>query len=251
MEESTHMSTAHKATLSLAANYRGLSAALAVNPGNLSGKDKDFELNLNAFANRYGIDVVYQAAKSLTGKSVFNGESFHLDKGMIDMKMLNVNGYYAFNYRRFSYPAAFNQSYIQKHSAGSWLVGFSFMGGRMKTTASKPENTPLLRTYVGHFGVGGGYAYNLVLYQKWLLHLSFLPSIVVANRNNVEIDGDKRYMKTSFPDMIFVERAAVVRDFGSCFVGCTFSMSNSLLYNNLIDIDYRKWRLRLCMGFRI
>ena len=49
----------------------------------------------------------------------------------------NLNSYYAFNYRKFSFPAAFSQSYIQKRSAGSWMVGASFDGS--KTVVSTDE----------------------------------------------------------------------------------------------------------------
>lgn len=46
------------------------------------------------------------------------------------MQVLNLTGYYTFNHRRFSYPAAFTQSYIQRRSAGSWLAGISYQSSR-------------------------------------------------------------------------------------------------------------------------
>lgn len=252
MEGGSDVSTDHKATLSVGASYRGLSIGLALNPAKLAGRSKDYELNLNAYSNRYGLDVVYQASQTLSGTVTINDEEFFMPKGVMDMKMLTVNGYYAFNGRRFSYPAAFTQSYVQRRSAGSWLVGFSFLGGSMTAGEKRSERMPDYRIYVGHLGLGGGYGYNLVLGRHWLLHLSALPTLVVSNRNNIKVDGDRRHMATKFPDLILAERAAIVRNFGTkYFAGGTLVMTNSLLGDKDIDINYRKWRTRLFLGYRL
>lgn len=248
----SRLGTDHKATISIGANYRGITAGLALNPASLSGRNKDYELNLNAYTNRYGIDVIYQASKTLSGNMTFNGSDLFLEKGMADMQVLNINGYWAFSGRRFSYPAAFTQSYVQKHSAGSWLVGFSYMGGRLKTTDKKFEGAPDFRVFVGHFALGGGYGYNLMLHKRLLLHLSVLPNLVVLNLNNIRIDGEKSPMRTRFPDFIFTERAAIVYYFSpKYFTGATFVTSSSLLSDRRIDINYRKWRLRVFLGLRL
>ena len=248
----SRLGTDHKATISIGANYRGITAGLAFNPASMSGRNKDYELNLNAYTNRYGIDVIYQASKTLSGNMTFNGTDLFLEKGMADMQVLNINGYWAFSGRRFSYPAAFTQSYVQKRSAGSWLVGFSYMGGRLKTTDKKFEGAPDFRVFVGHFALGGGYGYNLMLHKRLLLHLSVLPNLVVLNLNNIRIDGEKSPMRTRFPDFIFTERAAIVYYFSpKYFTGATFVTSSSLLSDRRIDINYRKWRLRVFLGLRL
>ena len=41
------LSTSHKTTFSLAATYRGIGAAIAINPAKWSGVYKDYEFNLN------------------------------------------------------------------------------------------------------------------------------------------------------------------------------------------------------------
>ena len=248
----SNFSTDHKATISIGANYRGITAGLAFNPASMKGKNNDYELNMNAYTNRYGIDVIYQQSKTLSGSSESNGVVYPIEKGMVGLRMLNVNGYYAFNGRRFSYPAAFSQSYIQKRSAGSWLVGFSYMGGRIKTTEEKPVDSPDIRVFVGHLAVGGGYGYNLVVGKHLLFHLSTLPTLVIANRNNIRIDGERRDMDTKFPDFILTERAAIIYNFNSrYFLGTTFVLSHSLLGDKNVDINYRKWRQRTFFGFRL
>ena len=251
-EGGSDVSTDNKATLSIGASYRGISAGLALNPGKLFGHYRDYELNVNAYGNRYGVDVAYQSSTTLSGNVTINGEDFFMPKGVMNMKMLTVNGYYAFSGRRFSYPAAFTQSYIQRRSAGSWLVGFSFLGGSLTAGEKKSERMPDYRIYVGHLGIGGGYGYNLVVGRGWLLHLSALPTLVISNRNNIKVDGQRRDMDTRFPDLILAERAAVVRNFGEkYFAGGTLVMTNSLLGDDDIDINYRKWRARLFVGVRL
>ncbi len=251
-EGSARLHTAHKATISLGASYRGISAGLTLNPGSLSGRNKDMEINVNAYSNRYGIDIVYQDSKTLSGASLFSGKDVFLERGMADFKTLIVDGYYAFNGRRFSYPAAFSQSYIQKRSAGSWLVGFSYLGGRIRTTSSKPADAPDMRIYAGHFAIGGGYGYNLVVRKRLLLHLSTLPTLVVTNRNNIEVNGVRQDMNTQFPDIIFTGRASVVYHFNKkYFAGTTLVITDSFLGDNRIDINYRKWRTRAFFGIRL
>lgn len=248
----TNLSTDHKATISVGANYLGITAGIALNPAALSGKNNDYELNLNAYGNRFGFDVVYQSSQTLSGDILFNGKQFFLGKGVMNMRTLNINGYYALSGSRFSYPAAFTQSYIQRRSAGSWLLGFSFLGGSFKTTDQKTEDMPTYRIYLGHFGIGGGYGYNLVLKHGWLIHVSALPTLLIANNNNVKSNGVRRDMKTKFPEVILAERAAVVHNFGEkYFFGATLVMNNSILDNADMDIRHRKWRTRIFFGYRL
>ena len=166
------------------------------------GHYNDYELNINAYGNRFGIDLAYQSSTSLSGDVTVNDVDYFLERGTMDMKMFSLNAYYAFNGRRFSYPAAFSQSYIQKHSAGSWLVGLSYLGGSLKTQEDKPDFMPSYRIYVGHLGIGGGYGYNFVLGRRWMIHLSALPTLVITNRNNITEDGERRKMATKFPELL-------------------------------------------------
>ena len=181
------LSTSHKTTMSIAASYRGLSAAVALNPAKMSGAYKDYEFNLNYYSSRVSLDFSYQRSESLAG-DVYREDRGEqpMESGDLTLKVVNLAGYYAFNHRHFSYPAAFNQSYIQRRSAGSWLAGISYQGGIIETRdelKARNPNAPTVSIDVGHVGIGGGYAYNWVLGQKWLIHFSLLPTFVVYNRN--------------------------------------------------------------------
>ncbi|MBP3213538.1 MAG: DUF4421 family protein [Bacteroidaceae bacterium] len=248
------LSTDLRATVSAAVTYYGITAGLAINPAQIFGgkNKKDWELNLNAYFNRFGLEVGYQYSKTLSGDISDIDGSYHIDKGLLRLSNIYVTGYYAFNHRRFSYPAAFTQSYIQKKSAGSWLVGFSYQGGSIKTTGKATDaGAPEARIYAGNFAIGGGYGYNLVA-KKWLFHLSAQPNIIIFNGNNITIDGEKTKESLHFPEMIINSRAAILYNISpKCFVGSTVLVNTSLLGDNDDYTRQVKWRARAFVGIRL
>ncbi|MBR0049122.1 MAG: DUF4421 family protein [Prevotella sp.] len=247
--------TSHKTTVSIAASYRGISAALALNPAKMSGAYKDYEFNLNYYSSRLSLDLSYQRSESLAGDIFFNDRAGRLEAGEATMKVLNMAGYYTFNHRHFSYPAAFTQSYIQRRSAGSWLAGISYQGGSIKTTEAllaRNPNAPDTRIYVGHFGIGGGYGYNWVLGRGWLLHFSMLPTFVVYNRNNMTVRGERKKAQRMRFNMIFNERVAIVCNISPrYFAGATLVMNNSVFDDDVVVVNQNKWRARAFVGLRL
>ena len=250
------LSTSHKTTISIAASYRGLSAAVALNPAKMSGTYKDYEFNLNYYSSRISLDFSYQRSESLTG-DVYREDRGEqpMESGDLTLKVVNFAGYYAFNHRHFSYPAAFNQSYIQRRSAGSWLAGISYQGGIIETRdelKARNPNAPTVSIDVGHVGIGGGYAYNWVLGQKWLIHFSLLPTFVVYNRNKMTVNGERKEARHMRFNMIFNERAAIIYNFSPrYFAGATLVMNNSVFDDDAVVINQNKWRARAFIGLRL
>lgn len=251
----TDLSASHKTTVSLAASYRGIGLGIAVNPDKWSGMYKDFEFNFNYFSSRVSLDFSYQRSETLSGDTHGDRGEQTLESGDMTMKVVNVTAYYIFNHRRFSFPAAFTQSYIQRRSAGSWLAGISYQGGSIKTTDQLKERrpeAPNVRIYVGHLGIGGGYGYNWVLGKKWLLHFSMLPTFVVYNRNNMTVNDERRKAQHMRFNMIFNERAAVVHYFSPrYFAGATLVMNNSLFDDKAVVVNQNKWIARAFFGVRL
>jgi len=244
--------TKNKLTTSVAAIYKGIGVGMALNPAKIFGHYDDFELNLNFYGTPISVDASYQKSTSLSGKIERGGNHFHLEKGNTDMKVLNVVGYYAFNHRRFSYAAAFTQSYIQKRSAGSWLAGIAYQGGTVETDPNAPESMPRLSIRAQHLGIGGGYGYNLVLHEKWLIHLSILPTVVVLNNNKLTINGERKSAQPMRLNLIMNERFAVVYNLSPHrFISLTAVMNNTLFDDELVIINQNKWRVRAALGFRI
>ena len=245
------LNTDTRGTVSVAATYYGITAGVALNPARLSGKNKDMEFNINAYGNRFGLEANYQESKTLSGDIDHNKGTFHISKGDVKLTLITVTGYYAFNHRHFSYPAAFTQSYIQKRSAGSWLVGATYQGGRIKTTDDAPTMMGHIRTTMNTFAIGGGYGYNLVA-GKWLFHASAQPSLIVFSDIDIEENGMKRDGKTHFPEVITNTRAAIVYNFSQkYFAGSTFLFNTTLLGDNDDYTRQTKWRARAFVGVRL
>lgn len=245
-----------RGTLSMAVAYRGLGLGVAVNPAKFAGKCKDFEYNLNSYSNRYGFDVVFLSSKTYHGYKASDAERIDIHKGQIAQNALNLNFYYAFNYRRFSFPAAFSQSYIQKRSAGSWMIGASFDGSKTEL------NDMTIR--LNEFAVGAGYAYNLVIARHWLCHLSALPTMTIYSHDYTKTltsaDEDnapsatstvRHDMKYHFPSAIITGRGAVVYSWRNKFAGATAVYNYSVAGDkDHLKVRRNKWRVRMFFGFR-
>ncbi len=249
------LSTNHKTTFSVAAIYRGIGIGMAINPAKWKGFYKDYEFNLNYYSNRLSLDFSYQRSESLAGDIYRDDNLQQMQSGDITMKVANLAGYYTFNHRRFSFPAAFTQSFIQQRSAGSWLAGISYQGGSLKTSSGLKErnpNAPEVSIEIGHIGIGGGYGYNWVLGKKWLLHFSMLPTFVVYNRNKFTVNDERKHAKRMRFNMLFNERVAIVHNFSSrYFAGATLVMNNSVFDDNMVVVNQNKWRARAFFGMRL
>lgn len=259
---SSELNSELKGTVSMAISYQGLTLGAAINPSALSGRYKDYELNLHFYGNRMGLDVVYQQANSFEGWTRDNaGNRYEVEQGSVKQHSLSIDGYYAFNHRRFSYAAAFTQSYIQRRSCGSWLLGVSIHGLDTKIydvseesgldgngTTDAPESSHLR---FWRAGIGAGYGYNFVLPHNWLLHVSTLPTFVVYSNKRYWMNGEQDHFPYHFPELVISSHAAVVHSFGSYFLGGTlvFNYSNVGTESQL-EIINTKWLLRAFVGFR-
>jgi hypothetical protein len=250
-----NLKTSHKTTFAVVGIYRGIGVGVAINPEKWSGVYKDYEFNFNYYSSRLSLDASYQRSTTLAGDIERGDSDSRLESGDVTLKVLNVAGYYVFNHRRFSYSAAFTQSYIQRRSAGSWLAGISYQGGSIETAEALKErnpNAPDTRIYIGHFGIGGGYGYNWVFGKKWLLHFSMLPTFVIYNRNNLTVNGERKEAHRTRLNMIFNERAAIVRNFSPrYFAGITLAMNNSIFDDDIVVVNQNKWRARAFFGIRL
>lgn len=246
------LKTDRKRTVSCEFDYYDLALEFALNPASLSGRNKDFELNLNLYSTRFSLEASYQNAKTLAGDIRRDDNTLTVEKGWLHTNILNLAAYYTFNYRHFSYDAPFYQLYRQKRSAGSWLAGFSYQGGKLNTTSDLPEDRSDVAISANHFGVGGGYAYNLVAGRHWLLHASATPSLIVWSNDKIIIDGERRYVDTKFPTVMLNGRVAAVYFINPRhFVGANAVASNLLKYNNITGIRQNKWLIRVFYGVRL
>ena len=121
------------------------------------------------------------------GKDINTDAIRGTDFGGLTSTIKGFNVYYIFNHRRFSYPAAFSQSTIQRRSAGSPLLGIGYTqhsldvnwGELNKVISNRlgslvpanPIDSTLMFSEVKYIDVSisGGYAYNWVFARNWVL----------------------------------------------------------------------------------
>ncbi len=240
-----------RGTLSIGATYRGLGLSVAVNPTKWVGKNKDYEFNLNSYSNKYGFDVIYFASNTYKGRLLVGDKRVDIDKGLVSQKGLNLNFYYAFSGKCFSFPAAFSQSYVQKKSAGSVMIGASFDGSFTDINADEEAGIKATKIKMLGFAIGAGYGYNYVAGKHWLFHLSALPTFHTYIHANTTVDGDKNTLRYKFPSIILTGRGAVVYSWKNKFASATavynFSVSGDEARLQLLR---EKFRVRCSYGFR-
>lgn len=244
----SEMTADYKSTLSMGISYLGISLNTALNPAKLLGKYNDYELNINSYGNRFGWDFIFQNAHNFTGWHDHEGmERIELPADMLSVKTLNLNAYYAFNGRRFSYPAAFSQSYIQRRSAGSFLLAASGMGQLAKLDWDQPMELKMT-----NIGMGAGYGYNYVPAQGWLLHISGLPTFIVYSKTSMTFGDNRVPLHYHFPEVIITGRGAVVRQRGNKFYGLSMVYNFTNIGNEeSLALHNQKWRLRAFFGLRL
>lgn len=243
--------TDFKTTLNVSAGYLGLSLGLSVNPASWAGKYHDYEFNLNSYSNRWGVDLVYHNQQSAGGWLKFKGDdaSMDIEDGSLLSKTLNVNAYLVFNHRRFSFPAAFSQSYIQRRSAGSWLLGFSLMGQWVEPKA--PMAMPANKYNSINIALGAGYGYNFALRRNWMLHISGIPTVAIWSNTETWNGYEWRKATSHFPDIIVAGRAALVKNYRQNFIGISLVANVSIIGEaSRLQTNTAKWRFRTFYGWR-
>ena len=135
---------------------------------------------------------------SFSAKDYVNGE---LDGAPYDtaftmpspvwIRSVYLNGYYVFNGRRYSQAAAYNQSVIQRHSAGSFLLGATWYQSSFDYSDIKNGYFMIFgggtsRIKVHQANIGVGYGYNWVPFRGLVVNAMVMPTLSVYNRVKVD-----------------------------------------------------------------
>ena len=103
------------------------------------------------------------------------------------IRSVYVNGYYVFNGHRYSQAAAYNQSVIQRRSAGSFLLGAtwyqsSFDYADIRNFVFMIIGHGIYRAKVHQANIGVGYGYNWVPLRGLVVNVMAMPTVSVYNR---------------------------------------------------------------------
>ena len=245
----TKLQANFKGTVSVGVSYLGVSLNLALNPAKLLGKYRDYELGFRSYGRRFGFEIAYQDAKTFTGWIEMGGvrQDITDSDDLFRLRTLNVNAYYVFNHRRFSYPAAFSHSYIQRRSAGSFLLGASAQGQHGEITNEIP-----VKYKITNIALGAGYGYNFVPGRNWLLHISALPTFIAFSNNSYTLGDDKTSLHYEFPEFIITTRGSVVKQIEpNMFAGLSVVYNYTKIGDDDLSFRNQKWLARLYFGFRL
>ncbi len=183
----------------IGAGYRGLVLDLGYVPGKMK-RSADLEIKSNG--NRFGFALGASFAYGFSGSSDVDGVAFALNRGDVIVVSTHASAYFAFNGKRFSMPAATSQNYRQLRSAGSPLLTFK---AQVYGVFSNPETYPdaeIIGAGTAYLGLGGGYGYNWVPGENWLIHLSLTETVGFLNDSRIVFrENNERF---SWESPIFV-----------------------------------------------
>lgn len=175
------------------AGYRGYGLGYTVNVGG----DKGSYLTFGATGGAYGINVRLHSFEN-------SNPNFNMYSSIIpedskddwqDVKLIDpikirtiiADGYYLFNGKHFSYAAAYDQSVIQKRSAGSLMVGGMYYHGSIRYDTDTNGDLVYIMHGLGKIklwqgSMGVGYAYNWVPVKGLLVNAMAMPMVTFVNR---------------------------------------------------------------------
>lgn len=245
--------------------------------GSQRGNTHKTEVDLSLYTSRIGIDFYYRQTGNdfhcVNLNSLFTAAhprpaGISNDFSGLDLQTRGFNVYYIFNHRRFSYPAAFSQSTVQRRSAGTIKLGFSFTHHRIAFDYNKLDSrihavidpTMLFsKVKYNDYNINVGYAYNWVFRRNWLACASLSPGL--SYNVTYYKTGDTEYAEGSlnFPklhnfsldklNLDFITRIAVVYNNTHYFAGLSFILHSFDYKNRSIQFNNSFGSVNVYAGF--
>lgn len=248
---SMNLRTPSRISQSVTVSYRGLSLTLPILNIDRTN-DRDFSFAM--FGNRIGIEASLRRSTSLSGKINHIGTSavVEMPSGSVACRDFDLDAYYAFQSKRFSFPAAYNLSYIQQRSAGS-----AFLSASIRRVRSTLDSLPVVTSGETRIAstllcVGGGYGHNFVLPDGWMFHFSGLTSIALITQNRLTVDGHEELLRNKFPNMVNTLNLCVVRNGKRWFGGLRFRLHHATYgHSDYIKFTSTRTQLSFTVGVRI
>lgn len=212
--------------------------------GGHKNKAKKTEMALNLYSSKFGVDLYWRKTGSDFKIRSYNGFQLNtptknMDFNGFQSKIKGLNAYWIFNYKRFSYPAAYSQSTNQRKSAGSLMAGFSYSQhnisfdyDKLPTEMRDQLHNALLFKKVKYsdYSLCLGYGYNWVFAKNWVSNLSLFPAIAYKkSKINDTPQPHTHWIKDINFDLI--TRASIVYNNSKYFAGAALVMHT---------YDYRK-----------
>ena len=178
------------------AGYRGLGLSYATSLVKNAGRHFSFGATGAKYGFNFRLRRFNTDETTLTSKTILDGKMAEESKedGQLNapvwIRSVYINGYYVFNGRRYSQAAAYNQSVIQRRSAGSFLLGATWYQSSFDYSNKKNAEMILLSNNVNRIklhqaNIGFGYGYNLVPFRGFVINAMAMPTLSFYNRVKV------------------------------------------------------------------
>ena len=195
------------------------------------------------YAPMFGIDYYYENDVNgyrFSRLSGFSDEIKEKCEGLsfpgLSSDMKYVHAYYIFNHRRFSYPAAYSQTTVQRRSSGAFILGYSYSRQLVNFDYEQlpapfhDENGNVLINealkvkevrYINH-SVSLGYSYNWVFARNFLFNITATPAMGYNFTKGEKPTSDKLYRLKNL-NFDFIGKLAFVWNCNHMFAGGSFT----------------------------
>lgn len=225
---------------------------------------KSTEFNLSLYSSMLGCDFVkiknsgnFRLRRTFGFDGVEDRQFSNFHFSGLDASMVSFSAYYVFNHRHFSYPAAYNQSTVQRKSCGSVMLGAGFSKQHLDFDYKKlptqliEDDEKLIdelkfsNINYKYYYLSVGYAYNWVFARNCLLGVSAMPSLGIRKTKGEKLKGNELLLDLKNFSFDCTSRLGIVWNNTHWFVGGSFishlyvyrknrmSLTNSVNYANL------------------
>jgi|GEM_PF-1833444 hypothetical protein len=217
---------------SISVAWRGLSIGASINPAwffkHLKNEDQSY--GISVYGNRFGMAAGIRSMTTLDGDVISHPDSSHIGhvpaRNCYDLSA-DFDAYYAINGSRFSMPAAFNRSQIQKKSAGSPMISLSIRNKFTKLGKETHIGVDSVAMFYNILCAGGGYGQNWVTRHNWLLHVSGLFNLSLLKYNMDWINGEENKQLFPLSDFVATARVSFTRFMQKKYYGIDVIWRNS------------------------
>ncbi|MBC7849357.1 MAG: DUF4421 domain-containing protein [Chitinophagaceae bacterium] len=205
-------------SLGLGATYRALTLSIGygfafLNKDGGRGKTKYLDLQTHLYGAKWRYDLFGQFYKGYyiypKGFAAAVPGTYYI-RPDLQVNEIGVSAFHIYNNKRFSYRAAFLQSEWQKKSAGSFLLGGSFVYGSTKADSAfiparesaNYQQKDIRRLRYFELGPGAGYVYTFVWKQHWYITASATVSLDLGFVKETAVSDVKHSINLS-PNFMF------------------------------------------------
>lgn len=171
------------------AGWRWIFLGYTIDLTHLNDENAKKEFDLSLYSSQIGIDLFYRKTGNdykmryvYLGKDVDTAPLKDVDYDGVTASIKGFNIYYIFNHRRFSYPAAFSQSTVQRRSCGSPMIGIGYTKHtlsidwqKLNTTISNILGSDVTDKYLDKNVISGKSNIQMFLYPAVTDTTGYLP----------------------------------------------------------------------------